>query len=464
MNKFSLLLFFSFFSLIAQKEIITITSNAQIYQSFNVVDSNSEFFAVFLEESNLVKGYLYDKNYQLLAKIYSDDLPDKYKNFIGYQIKGKTITLFMNSQTTKNYGVLIFDFEKETSHVKELDFKLKKEVYFDAISVNNSFHLMTRVKNKNQFNVYTFNEDFSVSKNEIVIKKEDLLDRKNLPIKLVDFTKRTIQIENKSPISIEATSEYVKIYNIENKVIITSDIFNEFTQVISINLDDFSYTSEKFLQPKYESSTIGLKSNSYLYENYLFQLISNSKKLTFQVSDLATKEVIKEYSADKDNPIDFKNSEIILEGGDFKKYRELEKSSQFLRKISKYKVGISVYKNEEKYQITAGGITESVNGIGYYMAGAVAGGMIAGYYGIYFNPMTFSYFGYANTKSVRITGLFDNEFNHIQGEIDDNPFEIINTFFKENKDFTSKTVFNFNGNYIYGFYNKNINLYEVFKI
>jgi len=449
----------------SQEEIITITSNTQIYQSFNVVDSNSEFFAVFLEESNLVKGFLYDKNYQLIAKIYSEDLPDKYKEFIGYQIKGKTITLFMNTKNNRSYGVLLFDFEKEISEIKELEFKLKREDYIEAVSTNNSFYLITRPSNTNQFNIYTFSEDFTAHKNEIIFKKEDFLDRRDRPVAIYDIIKKAVKIDNKSPISIEATSQYVKLYNEGNRVTITSDIYNEITYVININLDDFTYTTERFLQPEYKTSMLDVKSNSYIYENHLFQLISSSKKLNIQITDLASKEIIKEYTADKKKPIDFKNSQIILEGGDFKKYRELDKSSQFLRKISKYKVGITAYKHKGKYQISLGGITEGTNGMGYVFAGAIVGGMVGGMIvAATFNSMTYSYYGYTNTKSVRITGLFDDDFNHLQGEIDDNPFEIMKTFFKNNKEFTSKTVFNFNGNYIYGFYNKNINLYEVFKI
>jgi len=463
---FSLIVIISFWVKgISQEEIITITSNSEINQSFNVVDSETGNIAFFLEENKLVKGFLYDKDFKLLAKVYSEDLKDKYKSFIGFQIKGNIISLFMNTKNNRSYGVLTFNFENETSVVTEIDFKLKGEEYIESISTNNSFYLISRPKNKNQFNIYTFNEDFLVNENEIIFKEDDFLDRRDRPIKLYDIFFKTRKINNKAPNSIEATSKFVKFYDYDNRVIITSDIYNEFTFLININLNDFSYSVDKFVHPKYETSMIYVKSNSYVYENNLFQIITSSKKLNIQITDLETKKIIKEYSASKSSPIDFKNSQIILEGGDFKKHRELDKTSQFLRKIAKYRVGISVYKQKGIYQMTVGGITEGSSGMGYVFAGAIVGGMVGGVIvAASINSMTYSYYGYTKTKSVRITGLFDDDFTHVKGAISDNPFEIMKAFFEENKEFKAKTILSYNGSYLYGFYNKKINLYEVFKI
>ena len=463
---FTLFILFTFyFKGISQEEIITINSISEINQSFNVVNSETGNIAFFLEESNLIKGYLYDENFQLIGKVFSEDLPAKYKEFIGYQIKGKVITLFMNTKNNRSYGVLIFDFKNEFSQVREIDFKLKGEEYIESVSTNNSFYLISRPKNKNQFNIYTFNEDYSVNKNEIIFKENDFLDRRDRPVKLYDFIRNTVNINNNVPNSIEATSELVKLYVGNNKVSITSDVYNEFTFLIDINLSNFSYSVDKFVHPKYETSMIGVKSNSYVYENNLFQMITSSKKMNIQITDLATKKIIKEYSASKNSPIDFKNSQIILKGGDFKKNRELDKTSQFLRKIAQYRVGISVYKNEGIYQVSLGGITEGSNGMGYVFLGAAVGGMIGGMaVSASINSITYSYYGYAKTKSVRITGLFNKDFIHLGGRISDNPFEIMKSFFEVNKSLKAKTILSYNNNYLFGFYNKKNNLYKVYKI
>ncbi|MFK5981754.1 MAG: hypothetical protein QM499_02480 [Flavobacteriaceae bacterium] len=449
----------------SQEEIISITSDSKVFQSFNVVNSETGNIVFFLEESNLIKGYLYDENFQLIDKVFSEDLPAKYKEFIGYQVKDGVITLFMNTNNDRSYGVLIFDFNNNVSQVKEIDFKLKGEDYIEAVSTNSSFYLISRPINKNQFNIYTFTDGFSFKRNEIIFRKDDFLGRRERPVKLYDFIKKTVQINNNVPNSIEATSELVKLYVDKNNVSITSDVYNEFTFLININLTDFSYSVDKFVHPEYETSMIGVKSNSYVYENNLFQIITSSKKLNIQITDLATKNIIKEYSASKNAPIDFKNSQIILEGGDFKKHRELDKTNQFLRKVAQYRAGISVYRHNGAYQVTLGGITEGSNGAGYVFAGALVGGVVGGVIvASAFNSMTYSYNGYTKTKSVRITGLFNNDFTHIGGRIPDNPFEMMKSFFKDDKDHIAKTVLSNNGSYLYGFFNKRINLYKVYKI
>ena len=157
----------------AQEEIITIPAYNEVLQSFNVVDSKTGKFAIFLEETTLIRGFLYDKNYKLIAKVASVGLSKKYKEFIGFKVQNKTITLFMNTINDRSYGVLIFNFENETSEIKELDFKLKGQTYIESVSNNNNFYLIARPKNSNQFNIYTFNDDLSVNKNEIVFNKND---------------------------------------------------------------------------------------------------------------------------------------------------------------------------------------------------------------------------------------------------------------------------------------------------
>ncbi|MCF6307751.1 MAG: hypothetical protein L3J09_07330 [Flavobacteriaceae bacterium] len=463
---FSLFILFTFYIKgISQEEIITIDSISEINQSFNVVDTKTGNIVFFLEESNLAKGFLYNKNFELIGKIFSEDLRNKYKSFLGFQINGSIISLFMNTKNNRSYGVLTFNFGNNTSDVKEINFKLKGEEYIESVSTNNSFYLISRPKNKNQFNIYTFNEDYSVNKNEIIFKENDFLDRRERPVKLYDFIRNTVNINNNVPNSIEATSELVKLYVDNNTISITSDVYNEFTFLIDINLTNFSYSVDKFVHPKYETSMIGVKSNSYVYENNLFQIITSSKKMNIQITNLSSKKIIKEYSASKNSPIDFKNSQIILEGGDFKKLRELSKTSQFLRKIAQYRVGISVYKNEGIYQVSLGGITEGSNGMGYVFIGAAVGGIVGGMVvAASINSITYSYYGYAKTKSVRITGLFNKDFTHIGGGISDNPFEIMKSFFEVNKNLKAKTVLSYNDYYLFGFYNKKINLYKVYKI
>ncbi len=106
-----------------------------------------------------------------------------------------------------------FDFENSTSNVEELDFKLKKEGYFEALSLDNSFYLFSRPNYSNKLNIYEFKSDLSFSQQEISFNKDDFLDIRDKPVQLHDILLDPIKIENNIPNSIEAVSKNVKLYN-----------------------------------------------------------------------------------------------------------------------------------------------------------------------------------------------------------------------------------------------------------
>ena len=447
----------------SQEEMINIYTSDLIRQSFNVVDQKSGNFAVFLEGSNSVLGFLYNENKKEIGRIESTDLPNKYQELIGYLIDGKTIILFMNTKNGRSYGVLKFDFENNISTVEELDFKLKKEGYLESLSIDNTFYLFSRPNHSNQINIYEFNSDLTSTLHEIKFKKDEFLDRRDKPIHLYEILSDPIKIENKTPNSIETTSKNVKLYNHGKKVSITSDRYKEYTYLINIDLENYNYSSERIFKPPFEDSYFGLRTNSFLFENNLFQIISSSDQLNIQITDIDTKETIKKYSVKKKEPISFKNSLIIQEGGGLDKYRELDKTSQFLRKISQAHAGISVLKQDGVFQITYGSAIEKTNAGGYVIIGATVGGIGGAIVMASINSITTSYYGYTNTKSVRVTGLFDKNFNHIEGEVPLNIFDRIKLYAENIKGLQAETIISLEDSYLFGYYNKKEKVYKLVK-
>jgi len=450
---FILIVFISFSSK-AQEEIINRYTSDLIKQSFNVVDQETGNFAVFFEGYETVYGFLFDKNKREIGRIESSNLPNKYKELIGYLIDGKTIILFMNTKNGRSYGVLKFDFENHKNSVEELDFKLKREDYLESLSIDNKFYLFSRPNNSSQINIYEFNSDLTSSLHEMPFKKDDFLDIKDKPINLYEILSETEKIENKTPVSIETSSDYVKLYNDSNKVTITSDRYKNYTYLINIDLESYEYSTDRVFKPAIDDSYLGLRTNSFLYENHLFQIIASSKQLNIQITDLYKMTLVKEFSVKKNEPIPFKNSIIIQEGGGFDKYRELDKTSQFLRKISQAHAGISVLKQDGDFQITFGSALEKVNGGGYIIIGAAVGGLGGAIIMASINTITTSYYGYTNSKSVRITGLFDENFNHIEGEVPLNIFDKIKFYTETVKGIQAETIISLEESYLFGYYNK----------
>ena len=447
----------------AQEEIINRYTSNEIIHSFNVVDKETGNFALFIEEYEYVHGILFNKDKREIGRIQSSDLPNKYKEIIGYLVDGKTIILIMNTKNGRSYGILKFDFEKSQSTVEELEFKLKKESYLEALSIDNSFYLFSNPNQSNQINIYEFKSDLSSTLHEIQFKKETFIDSRDKPINFYNIFFDIEKIENKIPVSIETSSEYVKLYNNGKKITITSDRYKSQTFLINIDLENYNYSTDRVIKPSIDDSYMGLKTNSFLFENNLFQIVANSKQLNIQITDLDTKSIVKEYSVRKNEPIPFKNSFIVQEGGGFDKYRELEKTSQFIRKVSKAHAGISVLKQDDVFQITYGSALEKMSTNDYAIIGVMVGGLSGGIILASINTITTSYYGYSGSKSVRVTGLFNENFSHIEGEVPLNIFDRIKIYAENIKGIQAETIINLDDIYLFGYYNKRKNVYRLVK-
>ncbi|PVW15317.1 hypothetical protein [Marixanthomonas spongiae] len=449
-----------------QEEVATINGEGKfstIKQSFNVVDETSGNFFVFLEDRDRVYGFMFDENYNILGTTICPDLHSKFKAIIGYAIESKVITLFMNTPNGRSYGAMTFDFEKGMAQAKELGFKLRGEKYLEAIHYNNDLYLLSVPNRGSQLNVYAFNNDLDHTLHEIIFKENSFLDQKG---KAFDFSeiaiKSTIgQIEPNTPNVLELTSKDLKFYKKGDSLSITSDHFREHTHLIQIDLASFEHSVKKLPQPEFEGFNLSVKSNSFLMEDKLFQIASDSDKLQFQIVEISSGKIIKKIAVTDDEQLEFKNTPIIQEGGDFDSYRELEKTNKFLRKISNGGIGLSIYKQNGVYEITMGSTVEKPNNA--VIVGGALGGLAGGIIVASFNNLNYTYNGYKNTKSVRITGLFDKDFNHLEGSISENPFDRIKTTFENTKGATAETIFKLNESFIWGHYNRKENNYRLVK-
>jgi hypothetical protein len=192
-----------------------------------------------------------------------------------------------------------------------------------------------------------------------------------------------------------------------------------------------------------------LRSNSFYFDNKLYQLKSASKLFYLTVNDLEGN-ILKEYTAKSSEPIDFKNSEIQQEGGEFGGKRVLENSSQFIRKINNLYPGISCYTINQNTLITFGGISPAQQSAGQF--GLSQFGLIGALISVaVYNPVIDSFNAYTNRKVVKTEGLFDKEENHIKGDLKPLAFDKIRTFFDEYKNVSSQTLFKTDAYYL-GYY------------
>ncbi|WP_298365141.1 hypothetical protein [uncultured Lutibacter sp.] len=480
----SLMLIFALNSY-SQKEIAIfenslLESSSSLKDVIPIVNDKTGDIALFLMDATKVYGYLLNDEFKLVKSLSSDDKNRKYKVLIGKGISDNNdYRIYFTNNRENKFASVKFSFDTKNIDYKEFELTSKKEMLVQTVTFNNQFYLISILKNTSKLNVYKFDVDGNYTRTELDFTSNNFINRydKNTSIfslitegtgaygfkKMINLKK----INGNIPNSIEVTSELSKLYLRDNKVVFTFDENKQFTQILTINLNTFEKKVEHIEKPSFKSDLekpvertiisdgISKSTNSYLNGDNLFIISSTHNDFSFAVKNFNTHQMIKEYTVSNNDSITFKNTPIIQEGGTFEKYREMEKTKKFLRKITSGDIGVSVYRKNNTFQVTLGGKKDIKRSSGMMMPMGGFGMPIAsvGSVSVFFSPTYFAYNSYTATKSTHIKGLFDLNFNHIKGEIEMNAFDKINNFEeKEHVSNNGETVFSYKDYFILGNY------------
>ncbi len=419
-----------------------------------------------------IQRFKYNNELTLAARQDFEAPKSKYSLLAGYEIQQDgTVHLYYSNTRKNKFCMVTLPVEGKKSRIEELDFRLKKETYLHAISHNNKFYILS-IDFKSVLKLSEFDAgketttEYPLAKIEFEKSRDGSRNYLHQVVKTGGSnavgTSLVELVDGQSPNSIETASKNNKLYVDNNIMRLVVDRDKERTQVIEISLTNKSLDLKTFEQPMDLMDTSSrIDSNSYLYDDKLFQVLVSKQQLALTVRDYNTGELLKTIELFKDQDITIANSPIIQEGGDFESYRELEKTSQLLRKMTAATPGVPVYEKNGIYEITLGGSQEIATG-GPMMAGGFGfGGAIGGIIvAATINPTFGAYNSYTRTKSTYFISLFDQEFNHVAGQVVPNVFDQIRDY-TEDKNATIETLERYQGNFIYGYYDKNENQYKL---
>jgi hypothetical protein len=457
-----------------QERVIHISEiEKNINESFTIVDDATGEFYLFLKSNGNYSAFLYNSQYEQLGPpINQKELKRNKDDILGYTIEGKKISLLMYSETSKEFGSLIFDFNTNSSAGIEYDFKLGRELVVDSFVFENKTQLYTISKRDNELRVYIFDgvSETPVEK-KIQFSDDQFLDRRDRPTKIYNILTEVTNgvvfvngefINTKVPNSIEKTSKTVKTYNFENQFIITSDRHDEFTYVIKLDLETLSAATLRVPQGELEGSRLGTKTNSYYQGGNLYQIAVNDEQLKLRMTDGKTGSLINEKSSTKFESIEYRNTPIYKAGKKTKSYTSSNKTEQFLKQMSDSDTGITVYEQDGVKQITFGAFEDSDSG-NAIIIGAVLGGFTGALIGAAISGTSSSFISYNNTNAVRTIGLFDEWFNHLDGTVSENPFDRIQNYVKDKKKIKAPTVFSIGEAYFFGGFINDADMYDIVK-
>jgi len=450
---FSFILLMTMLVLRAQKEVasLSVDYSSEFFsdkESITISNDKTKELVLLIEDNEKTILSLLDEKFKQVATLNGEKLDRKFKTFIGYSIQGDTYCIFFKNNTNKKFGYIEFNFKSGTVAQFPLDFKLENEKYVEAITHNNVFYLMTSEKKTGYVNFYEFGKEKHLLKHAVdfnfvsydIISSDESIHK--TPYELLTSnawgnTGSLTKIDLNSPSAIESTSEKVKLYQIGDELVFTFDNQNDNTSIISVNTNDFSKKELFFEKPKLDQPYDSPSHNSLYNNGVLYQAVCSPKQLKLTATNFNNKIVLKELNiTDTNDSIVFKNGPIIQENSsiwfkDNKRVRELEKSSKFLRKVNNGQLGIVAFVNNKNIkQITIGGYVQRSGGGGFGMmpmggipmGGFAMGGMM---FTPTFNPFMSAYNSYSYTKSTRIECLFDDNFNHVEGEVEKNIFDKI---------------------------------------
>ncbi len=327
------------------------------------------------------------------------------------------------------------------------------------MQLSDSCDLITIKKKKDHLQFYEFDNDANFTSKTVDFSSIKFIGREDTPVSLYKLLVNELffidikKIDTKIPTSIGITSSPYKMYHRGDKLMFTFDINPTKTQLVTIDLNSFSIIEKTFDKPKAKYS----KGNSYLYKNYLYTVGSNSAILGLRIYNILTGEKTKELAIFKNEPIKFKNSPIIHENWELHSHKEFESTKKFLRKISSADIGLTMHIVDNRYIFTIGSNTSAQHGVGMIVpmvgiASTSIGSGLSMNIGAFYNPMSSAYNSYSKGKTTYIHCMFDENYQHLKGNVPENAFDKIKTLTDNISFIKLESMFKHQNNIIHGHY------------
>lgn len=470
-----ILLFISFLTFNAISQELTKKINVTLAKKtdvFQIVEEQKKQVSLFFSDKQKVRAIRFNDNFDVIDSLSVARPSDDYDDIIGYSISDNNYFSYWSNSNKKEIAGQCFDFEKKEVTLKTFSLDFEKEKLVEEITVNNTFYIVTILKKSSILNFYRFNGN-TLEKKNIDLSNKRFLDSENKSTNLWGVFNEgnafqpslTVQnISADSPASLTFSANKKKVYTDGHFLTFTFDNNSNFTQVVKINLSDYSANCKLFNQPIFTVTQYNtVDSNSFLSDDKIIQMKSNSEKMILLVKDLEGNE-LKSFEIIADQEIPFKNSEIVQENGNVRNTRILDKSNQLLRKINNLYPSLSCYSLNDHIYLTLGGVSLVQNN-----NGAMYGAMIGGFTGALIGAAISSNYSmnnlnsYTNRKVVYINCLFDKNFNHVDGDLKKLSFDNLRVHADKNNHLTSQTVFKLNTALFHGGYDKESKVYSFYK-
>lgn len=427
--------------------------------AFSIADGESGNFALLAKDGRTLYGFLFDENFEEIGAVEIKKLPAQYQTLTCSFKNSNEIHLLFGNQNRTKFGIASMDFEEKTGNFDKLNLRLRKEGFLVAISNPEKFSILSIPLDSDVIRLYELEKNSSPVVKEINLENQEFLNPNNRPVKMYEVFSENEDflipgvIKTDTPNTLTVSSRKIKIYEFENEIAISVDTNNFFTFIININPQNLAVRVNSVEKPQLKNRKT---SNSLIFQDKLFQAVVSKESFAFQVYELENKNVLRSYEVQKGDNINFKNTPII-QHKDLSSAPEEIDTQKFLKKIDD-RVGITAFKKDNLYHIGLGtplgpSEDESAN-LDFVILNTTNSDFSEG----------FSATDFALSRTIEFTGLFDEDFEHVEGDIPSDFLQKIRAIARDREDIHTETVLNKNGELLWGFFSSNDSKYHFLKI
>lgn len=423
--------------------------NIQILNAENIVTHDIFTFMANQQNITILKyNSALFLNYQMTLPL--ENLQGR--SIIGYSFSDDgNPTLYWSSNNSND--IILSKYYLETKSVKSVRFRFPDPNQYVSTSFqqNNLFYLLSKSTTENTLTLYTF-------QNGIAEEKTYNFSPYKFQSKHFRNTTFTALIKE-NPIEKMEKDDYNplykstaknKIYMLKDKLILTLDQHPKQTQVFELNTKNDSVTEKTFPHPIPKKAI--RSSNSFYADNKLYQLLSTSDEMIFQVKDYDSNIVLKNITVSKNDTIKFKNSPLLIQREQGKPGK-IKKTAKFLSYLTNLDIGLSVFKNKKNTLITFGGTPKD-----YTMEYMVLSFLDAGEFGLISDdfisshrPTNYTTLG-IHTETVFFETSWNKNFEPDTREPLPLASDKISYFLNKNKQAELDAVIKYKDFYILGYY------------
>lgn len=430
-----------------------------------------DFNCVIANNSSTLKVFWFDKEMKYLKESSKEGLNED-EILGGFVRDGKA---FVFSQRGSEPAIWNYVFGPADSSATEhsIPVNLDGMKVVGQINTGDSFLYIAAHKKEPVITVYEFSKEGQVQRHDFDLGKAtgSEFEKRDLwkALSKSGQWSRDLDVALVKPemeLTAESASSPNKIYYREGKLLLLMDKEAGITQVFEMKLSNDELVNRKISRPILSQDDLSNSSfNSFLFGDRLFYALATSERLTVYINSFSDGSEIKRFEANENNSIDFKNTPVMQEGGNYSKnaVRELEKTRQLLRKMLGGRVVISAVQNVfHQDEVTVGAFREVKNNtfsapnMGA-LGGAIAGGVTVG---VGFNPF-YSSWG----RTTRFKMLLDPKTSeHLPGEMAPSAMEDIRIYSKDLKiPDGGATVFTASNASWYAYYDREIRKLTVMR-